>query len=136
MKRANGSAIKYVLAVSPVGAGLGAAGSSDPVDFSQMSWGTLLATMGSGNNFTASVERSATSNGTFAQFGASVTLTTGSGQVAARSFTMDSSAVWYRVAYSNNGAGSVNPAVYLIGADVADVPITQHTNTTVYSDVV
>jgi len=135
-KRLNGSAIKYINALSPAGAGLGAAGSSNASYLPHASWGTLLVHAGSANNFVANVMRSGTSNGTFANFGASLTVTAGSGKLYVRSFTMDSSAVWYKVSYDNNNAGSFVGSVMLVAADNMDIPINQDGNTTVYSDVI
>ena len=134
MKRQSGSEIKYITALSP--GHLGAGGSTGVHDLSEFSFATLLVTGGSvGAHVTFNVERSGASNGTFAQIGASLQLTAGSGQTKVRSFAVESSAVWYKVSYDFGNAGSFNGAIHLIGQDARRTPITQHASTTVSSDV-
>ena len=127
-----GSEIKYVSALSP--GAFGAAGSTDPVDLSNFEFGTLLVHAGSINTgFEAHVLRSGTSNGTFQGIGASIGFNAG-GKVGVRSFNAVSSAVWYRVYYTN-GTGSANAGIALVGQQPRSTPINQDSNTTVLSTV-
>lgn len=121
-----GSEIGYFGMASPVA--IGAAGSSNPVDLSNYGFATLAVHAGSVNTGAAVyVQRSATSGGTFDGFGASVGLNSG-GQYKTVSFPTKSSAVWYRVAYTN-GTGSAILAVSLHAQEARTTPITQPSNT-------
>ena len=127
-----GSEIKYVTALSP--GAFGAAGSSDSVDFSDFEFGTLIVHAGSVNTgFEAHVLRSGTSNGTFQGIGASIGFNAGGG-VGVRSFSMQSSAVHYKVYYTN-GTGSANVGILLVGQQPRKTPINQDSSTTVYSSI-
>src|SRR3990167_7168286 len=102
----SGSQTYRVQALSPVA--LATPGSTTPVNYGEFGWGTLIAIANSAA-YRINVERSATSNGTFAQIGCS--LTTTASEASQRSFTMESSAIWYRVSYDNNDQGSVIAAI-------------------------
>jgi hypothetical protein len=133
-KRISGSQVKYITALSP--GHLGAGGSTGVHDLSEFSWATLLVVGGSlAANVTFNVERSSASNGTFAQTGASLQLTAGSGQTKVRSFVTESSAVWYKVSYDFGNTGSFNGVAVLMGQDAPRTPVEQHASTTVSSDV-
>jgi hypothetical protein len=115
----SGSEILYYNALSPMhNATLG---SSNAIDLSEYTYGTLVLSSGSVNNFTVTVKRSATSAGTFGEL-ASVNLATGSG-LTVRSFVMDSSCVWYRLDYS--GTGSANVAAVMVAQGARRTPIDQ-----------
>lgn len=126
----SGSEVAYITALSPTA--IGAAGSSDPFDLSNFTWGTVKVTCDSAN-LVVNVARSATSNGTFAQIGAS--LQSVASKTVVRSFTMDSSAVWYLVSYDNGNAGSITPDITLIAQGARRTPIEQDSNTSVISSV-
>jgi hypothetical protein len=96
-------------------------GSSNPVDLSEYTFGTLVLSAGSVNNFTATVKRSATSAGVFAEY-ASANLATGSTLVV-RSFVLDGSAHWYKIEYS--GTGSANVAAVMVAQGARRTPIDQ-----------
>lgn len=130
LKGLDTSAIKYVQAIVP--AAISAQASSQAVDFRDFTFGTVLGTVGSANGSIAvSVLRSATSNGTFQPIGCSLNFTAAS-KTQVRSFTANSSAVWYRLWYTHT-LGSPIVALYLIGQGGRKAPITQDTNTTSYS---
>lgn len=121
-----GSEVGYFSMASPVA--INAAGSSNPVDLSNYRFATLAVHAGSVNTGAAVyAQRSATSNGTFDGFGASVGLNSG-GQYKTVSFPLDASPVWYRVAYTN-GTGSAVLAVSIHAQLPRSTPITQPTNT-------
>lgn len=136
----SGSHIKYIQALSP--GHWNAAGSTGPSNFGGFEWATLLVTVGcavSANataRLTVDVERSGTSNGTFANFGASLPSLSAGSQMFARSFRVDSSAVWHRVTYNNNNNGSVNAGIIVALAAARVKPVDQDSQTTVYSDVI
>lgn len=129
-----GSAIKYVHALSPLAAG--ATACTNPVWFGDFSHITLLVLSGSLSNADAqvAVQRSATSTGTFVEFGASVAASA-AGQLYVRSWPNEGSAGWYKVKYAP-GSGSDTLGIVLIGQGAQRIPIEQHTSTTVLSDVV
>jgi len=130
----SGSAIKYVHALSPLAHG--ATGCTNPVWFGDFSHVTLLVLSGSLSDADAQVhvQRSATSNGTFVEFGASVAASA-AGQLYARSWPNEGSAGWYKVKYAP-GAGSDTLGIVLVGQGAQKAPIDQHVSTTVLSDVV
>lgn len=135
MRGQTGSQLKVATALSPGHLGVG--GSTNPIDFSNFQYGLLNVVAGSiAATLTVNVERSSASNGTFAQMGASVTLTAGSGKTAVRAFPMDSSAVWYRASYNFGGTGSLNGVIQLIGQIPRVTPITQDNNTTSFGTIV
>ncbi len=129
-----GSAIKYVHALSPLAHG--ATASTNPVWFGDFSHVTLLVLSGSLSNADAQVhvQRSATSNGTFVEFGASVAVAT-AGQLYVRSWPNEGSAGWYKVKYAP-GTGSDTLGIVLLGQGAQRVPVGQESTTTVLSDVV
>lgn len=126
----DGSAIKYISAVSPVNLSVG--GSSAPFDLSDYQHGTVVLHCVSADG-TAKVMRSATSNGTFGEFGASVP--GNASGLSVRSFSLGTSNVWHKINYSNEDAGSMLFSVEVIAQGARNVPITQDTNTDVYSFV-
>lgn len=125
----NGSAILHALALSPVA--LATAGSTTASNLANFGW---LTTTVAANSAALSVyvQRSATSNGTF---NTALSLTSVASGLAVRSMPLESSAVFYRVAYNNGDAGSVIAAIQFQAAGARRVPVTQ-TNATVYSDVI
>lgn len=130
------SEMGFFTALSP--GHLNNSGSSNPVDLSNYSWALLNVVGGSFANTTAKFTalRSATSNGTFATFGVSVGLTAGSGATAVTGFPLQSSAVWYKVAYDFDNTGSLNAVVQLIGMLPRHTPIDQPTGTTAVGNTV
>lgn len=133
----NGSAIKYLTALSPVA--LAVAGSTGVSNLAGFEFGTLIVSTGSaasGTGYVVNVMRSGTSNGTFASFGASLAISVKRGEgTYVRSFTMDSSAVWHRVSYDNNNGGSVTAAILLALDGARSVPVNQEADVVVSSDV-
>lgn len=130
----SGSEVKYYTALS---AGhFAEPGSSNPVNLSRYEWATMILTAGCVNNLTVSMARSATSDGTFSQFGASINLTAGSGQTRARSFSLVSSAVFYQLQYDSNDAGSTNAAVIIEATNPRHTPIDQESTTQVLSSII
>ena len=128
----NGSAQGYILATCPLA--FGAVGSSAAFDLSQFESATLVVAGGSiANGFQAVVQRSATSDGSFGDFGASVAMESG-GTLKTRTFVVGTSATWHKV-YRANGVGSAVAAIIVVGHGARSVPITQHSTTTVHSDV-
>lgn len=128
-----GSEVKYISALSPIG--IGAAGSSNAIDLSGFEFGTMLVAIGSANDGQANtfhLLRSATSDGTFNGFGASVG-TVPNGSLVARSFTVGSQ-VWHKL-YYNNVSGSMNAAVILEMQGARHTPVDQDSKTTVYSTI-
>lgn len=126
-----GSEVKYIQGLSPVA--IAAAGSGAAFNAGAYTNATMLVSANSAD-LTVNLQRSSTSNGTFANWGASVP-GTASG-LSVRSFVLNSSNVWYKVAYDNNNAGSVIPSIVIAlqGAERTPIP-TQDTSTTVYSTV-
>lgn len=108
-------------------------GSSNPINLGGFTYANVIATAGSVNNFTLNVKRSATSAGTFADFGASINLATGS-QLVMRGFALDSSACWYRITYEQTGSGNVGVIIQAQGA--RRTPVDQQSTTTVLSAIV
>ena len=128
----NGSAIKYVQALSVVDT-VNYAGEGAAIDCRDFQHGTLVVFATKAAGTTASVLRSATSDGTFSDIGASVA-GVASG-LAVRSFAMNSSAVWYKVGYRGPTSGSGGMAIGLVLQGARNVPVNQHSDTTVSSDV-
>ena len=121
----NASAIKYISALSPLDVAAGA--STNPFDLSDGRWLNVL--VHSDGATTVEIERSGTSNGTFAKTGCSL-VATASG-LTIRSMPLQSSAVWYRASYDGTGLTSI---IFEVQGQ-RKIPVDQHTNTTVYSDV-
>lgn len=135
----NASRVKIISALSPVA--LAAAGSTAAHDLSGFAFATVLAQLGSGgsagtNRVLVNVLRSGTSDGTFATFGASFPNLSANNQLYARSFSLDSSANWYKVSYDNNNNGSHTMGVVIIAQAARTAPVDQDGQTTVYSDVI
>jgi hypothetical protein len=126
----DGSAIKYISALSPVNLSVG--GSSGAFDLSDYQHGTVVFNCVSADG-TVKVMRSSTSNGTFGEFGCSVP--GDASGVSVRSFSLNTSNVWHKVNYSNENAGSMLSSVTIVAQGARNVPINQDTNTTVYSFV-
>lgn len=131
----NGSHNKYITALSGVQIASGSTGASN---FAGYEFATILALAGShGGTTNLNVLRSGTSDGVYAGFGASIAVTTGSGKMAVRSFRIDSSAIWHKLAYDKNGTESGDLSVAFILTCGRYTPVeTQHADTTVYSDVI
>lgn len=126
----SGSEVKFYNALSPMhNATLG---SSNAVNLGGFTFANMIVVAGSVNNWTVNVKRSATSAGTFADFGASVNLATGS-QLVVRGFAIDTSAVYHRVTY--DGTGSANVAVIIQAQGARQTPIDNESTTTVYSTI-
>jgi hypothetical protein len=125
----SGSEVKYVLGLSAVS--IGAAGSGAAFNAAGFTFGTLLFSSNTAGA-TMSLLRSATSNGTFQGWGASVTGV--ASKLAVRSFVLTSPNTWYKVHY-DNGAGSLVGCgiVALQGAYVT--PVNQESTTNVFSTV-
>jgi hypothetical protein len=127
----DGSAVKYLTAVSGVNLSVG--GSTGPSDLGEFETATVIFACESADG-TVKVERSATSDGTFGLFGCSVPGTASGTSI--RSFATGTSARWHRLQYSNEDAGSMIVSVTLVGQGARFVPIsTQDTQTNVYSFV-
>jgi len=139
MDNLNGSAIKIWTAVSGLPNG---SGSTGPSNFAGYDFATVIFSAGSvDGGITLRVERSGTSNGTFAAFGASFpeiqSGASGSGITYVRSFSLDSSATFYRVVRDLDGTTQGGGAVIFMLQGARNVPITQDTRkaVTIYSDV-
>lgn len=132
LKGLDTSSIQYIQALSPTA--ISAAGSTNAVDLSKFTHGTLLVSTGStaAATITADVLRSSASNGTFHNFGASVSAAV-LGSLHGRSFTLGSSDVWYKLYYTATGSGSPVMSFVLKAAGARDVPVDQDSNTTSYS---
>lgn len=125
----NGSALGFF----PSGSGAGSNTPASATVFDLREFESALLVVYSGSpNAVFNVQRSSTSNGNFAPFGASVT-GQGSG-IATRFFTCATSNVWHRVTFDHAG-GSITYAAMLIGQGARTVPIEQQGNVTNYSDV-
>jgi hypothetical protein len=122
----NGSAIKYISALSPLE--VAAAGSTNPFDLSDGRWLNVL--VHADGAVVVNIERSGTSNGTFNQVGCSI-LGDASG-LAVRSLPLQSSAVWYKASYVGTGLTSI---IFEVQGQ-RKIPVDQDANTTVYSDVI
>lgn len=126
MLGANASEILYLVALSP--GHIASNGSTNASNFAGFEFATMVVvagSTGSANSVVVNVQRSGTSDGTFANFGASTPgFGTTMSQLLLRSFTLDSSATWYRATY-HNGGGSVNMAVLFELQAPRVSPITQ-----------
>jgi hypothetical protein len=125
----SGSEVKYVLGLSAVAGG--AAGSGAPFDAAGFTFGTLLFQANTAQG-TVNLLRSATSSGTFNDWGAS--LTGVASKLAVRSFVLNSSNVWYRLHY-NNVAGSMTGCAIIALQGAYQTPVNQETTTNVFSTV-
>lgn len=137
MQGYSGSYLKFQPAMSGVQI---ASLSSNPSNFAGYEFATLVVMTGSLGGSTAyTVTRSGTSGGTFATFGMSLvglSGSAGSGKIITRSFTLDSSATWYRLVTDKNNTESANAqAMFVLSRPrIAPVP-SQHADVTNYSDV-
>lgn len=129
----NASANKIVPALSGVQI---ASGSTNASNFAGYEFGTLIVASGSvGGTTLIALTRSATSNGTFGTFGASLPAIAAC-KVVSRSWTLDSSAIFYRLVYDKTGTQSDNiSAVIELRAGRVEPAPTQHADVTIYSDV-
>lgn len=127
----NGSAIYHGLALSNVA--LATPGSTTPQDLANYGWLNVVISANSAD-LSVYIQRSATSNGTFAGTGLSIP-SVASG-LAVRGMPLESSATWYRAAYTNGNAGSITASIMFEAAGARRVPLTQNSTTTVYSDVI
>lgn len=130
MNGLNGSAIKYVVALSGVTFADGA--SSNPFNIGDTGrWLNVLAVANSAQTV-FKVLRSATSNGTFNETGLS--LAPVASGLTVRSMPLQSSATWYKLSYDNTGGSTTATVIFEVQGQ-RNVPIaTQDTNTTVLSD--
>jgi len=129
----NGSALKIIALSSPVALNLG--GSTSVYNASGFNFGTLVISGGStAAQVRYKITRSATSDGTFGDIGASIQVVDGSANAYVRSFAIDASTPFLRGEYAVTGATSVTFAATLILGGARQFPITQDTRTTVYSD--
>jgi hypothetical protein len=133
----NSSQVKIIPALSAVA--LAAAGSSNAVDLSGFTGGMLIVSHGSTpatTGLAVNLLRSGTSDGTFAGWGASLPAVKTNGQVATRSFAINTSAVWHKISYDGNNGGSHITAVTILAYNGRNEPVpSQHTSVTGYSDV-
>ena len=131
----SGSEIKYI----PVSSGVRiASGSTNPSNLAGFEFATLVVMTGSIGGSTAwQVQRSGTSDGTFATYTSLVGISgsAASGKIITRSFTLDSSAVWYRVVIDQNGTERNDVSAMLVLQAPRLTPVDQHSDTTSYSDV-
>ena len=134
LKGLDGSAVKYITALSPTA--ISAAASTAAHDLSNFTFGTVVVSTGSTGAaaLVMNVQRSSASNGTFQPFGASVTAGV-LGKTQVRSFTVNTSAVWHRVHYTAVGGGSPAISIVLIGSGGREAPIDQDSNTVTYGTI-
>lgn len=134
LKGIDTSAIAYITALSPTA--ISAAGSSNAFDLSKYTHATLVVTTGSTAAATINVDmvRSSASNGTFHNFGASVSAAV-LGGLHVRSFALSSSDTFYKAYYTATGAGSPSMGVVLIAGGAREAVIDQPSGTTSYSVV-
>ena len=139
MDNLNGSAIKIWTAISGVPIASGSTGASN---FAGYDFGTMIFSAGSlDGGISIRMERSGTSNGTFASFGASFpelqSGASGSGITYVRSFSLDSSATFYRVVHDHDDTTNKGGALIIVLQGARNKPITQDTRkaVTIYSDV-
>jgi len=142
MQGFSGSYIKYITALSPGTSRTGASNETGASNFAGFEYATIITVVGSpvnaaGGGWVTCALRSGTSNGTFSAFGASLPgMSTGSRQTAVRSFTLDSSATWYKIGYDSSGGANANVAIIVALSKGRYDPVqTQDTHVTVYTDV-
>lgn len=138
MRSLNASGVQYINALSPTNVNY--AGSTGASNFAGFETGQLVvigSSAPSAAGFMVKLLRSGTSDGTFAAFGGSISYNSMVIKgTRVRSWSLDSSACWYLVAYNNSNGGSTGAtAIEVVLKDARNVPITQNTNTTVFSDV-
>lgn len=127
----NGSAIKYISALSPLN--VEGAGSTNAFDLSDGRWLNVVVAAAS-DDLVVNIERSGTSNGTFAQVGLSIP--GNASGLSVRSMPLQSSAVWYKASYDMEGNASALASILFEVQGQRKIPVDQHTNTDVYSDVI
>ncbi len=132
LKGIDTSAIAYITALSPTA--ISAAGSGNAIDLSKYTQATLVVSSGSTGAGTLNFDvlRSSASDGTFHNFGASISAVL-LGQRYVRSFTVGSSDVWYKVFYTALGAASPVMDAMFAAAGVREAPIDQPSGTTSHS---
>lgn len=142
MQGFGGSYIKYITALSPSTSRTGASAETGASNFAGYEFATIIVVMGSptntaGGGWVTCAVRSGTSNGTFSAFGASLPgMSTGSRQTAIRSFSLDSSANWYKVGYDNSAGANADVAIIVALSRPRNAPVpTQDSHVTIYSDV-
>lgn len=133
----NGSVIKIVNALS--GVAIAAAGSSNAVNYAGYEGAMLIVSTGSAPAATGllvNVERSATSDGTFGRFGASIQAAGTNNTVVTRSFSVNTSATWHKVHYTNGAGGSFIGNIEVLLHNARNEPVvSQSSNVTCLSDV-
>lgn len=134
MRPMNTSAVQYIPALSPTQITVG--GSTNPLDLSKFTKATLIVSTGStaAGTIAVNVQRSATSNGTFQPIGASVSAAV-LGSTHVRSFVCESSAVWYRLHYTQTGNGSPVMSMIVAAQGARAVPVDQYSGVTSYSTI-
>lgn len=132
LKGIDTSAIKYIQALSATA--LTAAGSTNAIDLSNFTHATLVFQSGSTGaaTITADMVRASASNGTFHNFGASVSAGV-AGKTHVRSWVVGGSEGWYKVYYTQTGSGSPTGNALIVAAGTREAVIDQDTNTTSYS---
>lgn len=132
LKGIDTSAIKYynLLSASELLGG----GSGTAYDLSKGTHATLILSCGStaAAVVTGDMLRSSASNGTFHNFGASVSAAI-TDTVHVRSFILGSSDVWYKLYYTVLGAGSPSVAAVLAVSGQRVTPVDQESDVTSYS---
>ena len=131
----SGSEIKFIPVLSGVKI---ASGSTNASNLAGFEFATLVVMTGSlGGSMAVNVQRSGTSDGTFANYASLVGLSgsAGSGKIITRSFTLDSSAIWYRVFIDMNNTESRDLSAMLVIQAPRLPPGDQHADVTNYSDV-
>ena len=135
----NGSVVRIINALS--GVAIAAAGSSNAVDLAGYEGAMLIVSVGSaptaaGGGLLVSVQRSATSNGTFQPFGASLPALGANAKVATRSFAVNTSATWHKVFYDNGTGGSTISNIEILAHNARYEPVaTQESSVLTYSDI-
>lgn len=132
MNGLNGSAIKFVSALSPLN--VAGAGSSGAFNLGGSGRWLNVIVAAASNDLVVNVERSGTSNGTFAQVGLSIP--GNASGLSVRSMPLQSSAIWYKASYDMEGNGSALASILFEVQGQRQYPVaTQDTSTDVYSDV-
>lgn len=127
----SGSAVKYFTALSPFNVeGAGSTGVVDAANFQSV---TAIVASAS-DDLVVNLERSSASDGTFAQFGASIP--GNASGVSVRTIFLQSSATWLKASYSMEPNASAISSIVLLLQGARRIPVAQDANTNVYSDVV
>ena len=132
LKGIDTSAVKYynVLSASEILEG----GSGTAIDLSKFTHATLVFSCGSTAAvvMTGDMLRSSASNGTFHNFGASISAAI-TNSLHVRSFTLGSSDVWYKLYHTQTGNGSPACAAVIVAQGARVAPVDQATLVTSYS---